>query len=151
MLITSFLTSLKVPQSYMLEIVWSAPSNEVKTDLAFESFINILGNMYLPDSVMHDSGNVLILIPIPGWLWKPDSDSDSRLTLKAWFWFQFQHANQRGNVWYWFRFQVRNLWIRFWFQEFSKCLIPFLIPVKIGIIPESIPNHWPDLIRLNQL
>ncbi len=64
---------------------------------------------------MHDSGNVLIPIPIPGLLWKPDSDSDSRLTLKAWF---------------------RS-------QEFSKCLIPIPIPipipVNIGLIPESIP------------
>ncbi len=60
-------------------------------------------------AVMHDSGTVLI--PIPGLLWKTDSNSnsDSRLTLKAWF------------------------------QDFCKCLIPILIPVKSGIIPESIP------------
>ncbi len=69
------------------------------------------------ETVMHDSGNVLIPIPIPipGLLWKPDSDSDSdsRLTLKAWF----------------------------RFQQFSKCLIPIPIPipVKIGLNPESIP------------
>ena len=34
-------------------------------------------------AVMHDSGSVLIPIPIPipGLLWKPDYDSDSKLTL----------------------------------------------------------------------
>ena len=52
---------------------------------------------YSTASVMHDSGNVLILIPIPGLLGKPDCDSDSRLTLKAWFQFQFsQKWNHSG-------------------------------------------------------
>ena len=37
----------------------------------------------LSEPVMHDSGNVLIPIPIPGLLQKPDSDSDSWITLKA--------------------------------------------------------------------
>ena len=74
---------------------------------------------------MHDSGNVLILIP--GLLWKRDSDFDSRLTPKAWVRFQ---AYSESLIPIPVRIET--------FCQFCKSLIP--IPVKSGIILESNPE-----------
>ncbi len=56
----------------------------------------------------------------------PDSTSDSRPKISD----SYSDSGSFPNIWFRFRFR---------FQGFSKCLIPIPIPVKNGIIPESIP------------
>ena len=93
---------------------------------------------------MHDSGNVLIPIPIPDLLWKPDSNSDSRLTLKADFRPKFSDSDSNSDS-----RSFPNVWFRFWFrfQELPKRLIP--IPVTSGIIPKLAggDHFWDNLDR----
>ncbi len=73
--------------------------------------------------------NSLIPIPVKFERFCHNHGTKSELLVQSW--------NRSGNVWFEFQFQAQNLWLRFRFQEFSKSLIPILIPVKSGIIPES--------------